>query len=63
MNVYKLCWVLLKAIARGHGTAPLFFDTEGRKFDYHLAYVGSAYCKKLYGIEGPWCITLHEELN
>ncbi len=59
MNVYRLCWLLLKTIFRGKGNAEILFDTEAKKFDYHMAKVGSAYCEK-HAWPTP-AITLHEE--
>lgn len=60
MSACKLFWILFKAIVRGHGNAPVYFDTDARKFEYHMAKVGSAYCQDTHIGEGFW-ITLHEE--
>lgn len=60
MTAYKLCWFLLKAIFKGHGKSPVYFDTDAREFDYHMATVGSAYLEDMQVGEGYW-ITLHEE--
>lgn len=62
MNGYSLLWVLLKAVICGHGSAKVYFDTEARRFKYHLAEVGSAYCEPIVWMEG-WHITLHEDRN
>lgn len=59
MTAYKLWWVLLKAIFCGHGKAPVYFDTEARTFDYHMAKVSAAYCHDPQIGDGHW-ITLHE---
>lgn len=59
MNAYKLFWILLKAILRGHGRAPIYFDTEAREFHYHMACVGYAYCQDA-SLSGEFWITLHE---
>lgn len=62
VSAYKLFWVLLKAIIRGHGKAPVYFDAEARKFDYHMACIGSAYCQLDHSeSDEAWWITLHEE--
>lgn len=45
MTPLKLLWICFKACLRGHWNVPVYFDTEARKFDYHLAKVGSAYCE------------------
>lgn len=60
MNAYKLLWVLFRAVCRGHGKAPIFFDTEARTFDYHMAKVGIAYCERNW-IDDGFQINLHEE--
>lgn len=41
MNVYQLFWFALKAILRGRGSAPVWFDTEARTYEYHYARVSS----------------------
>lgn len=60
MTAYKLFWILLKAICRGHGNAPVYFDTEGRKFEYHFARVGSGDCEEAWTSPHHW-IKLYEE--
>lgn len=60
MNAYKLWWVITKAILTGHGRALVWFDTEARTYDYHMALVGSAYCEDPQLGEGHE-IHLHEE--
>lgn len=62
MNGYKLFWLALKSILRGHGKAPVFFDTEARQYDYHMAHVARGYCEKVgYTKDEEWWITLHED--
>jgi hypothetical protein len=60
MTTYRLFWILLKAICRGYGQSPVYFDTEARKFEYHMAKVGRAYCEDSQIGDGFWII-LHEE--
>lgn len=64
MTAFKLWRILLKAIFLGHGSAPIYFDTEARKFNYHMAKIGSAYCQPdQSGSPAAWWITLHEEIE
>lgn len=49
MSVYKLFWILFKEILRGKGNSSVFFDTEARTYEYHLALVGYAGCSDMYG--------------
>ena len=62
MTGYSMLWLALKSVLRGHGNAPVFFDTEAREYRYHLAKIGRGYCQKVGCTkEEPWYITLHEE--
>lgn len=60
-SIYKLFWICFKAVLMGRGKCDIAFDTEGRKFNYHLAKVGSGHVERLYGVEGPYILSLHEE--
>lgn len=43
MSVYRLTWACINAILQGYGKQLVFFDTEARTYEYHLALVGSAH--------------------
>lgn len=60
MSAYKLFWMLLKAILCGRGSAPIYFDTEAREFNYHMARIGSAYLVQGLDAKKPWWIVLYE---
>jgi hypothetical protein len=61
MTAKELFDILEQAIHDGHGNAPVYFDTEGRTYNYHMAKVGSAYCQECFGPDTEVWITLHEE--
>lgn len=53
MTINELAAILNKAIESGHGDGPIYFDTDARKFDYHLVAVDSAHYEfeeELYSI-------------
>ena len=54
MTALELYKVLELAIQNGHGNALILFDTEARKFDYHMAKVGSAYLETNFDPENPF---------
>jgi hypothetical protein len=60
MTAQELFNLLEQAIRDGHGNAPIYFDTEAKVWDYHMAKVGKAYCED-FGGQGNFWITLHEE--
>ena len=53
---------LIKILEEGllkHGDdIPIYFDTEARKFDYHMSLIGSAYVNE----EPEKHISLHEDI-
>ena len=61
MTVKELFRILELAIHDGHEDAPIYFDTEARKYEYHMAKVGRAYCQEDIFEYGTSVITLHEE--
>ena len=60
MTVEELFRVLELAIHDGYSNAEILFDTEARKFDYHMAKVGSAYLCTEFDPDRPF-IWLGEE--
>lgn len=60
MTVQELFNFLEQAIDDGKGDSPIYFDTEARTFNYHLAKISRAYCLD-ESREGITCICLHEE--
>lgn len=58
MTADELFRVLELAIHDGYGHAEVMFDTEARKFDFHMASVDSAYLLTDFDPERP-LITLH----
>lgn len=60
MTAQELFDFLEQVVHDGKGDLPVYFDTEAREFNYHLAKIGSAYCLDKYR-EGITCICLHEE--
>lgn len=66
MNINKMLYLLTQAKNRGLKEIAMWFDTEAKKFNYHMAKVGSMYLEKDYMKDGPLdeqslCINLHEE--
>lgn len=39
----------------------VYFDTDARTFDYHLAEIGSVYCNDQPEMDGAECVSLHED--
>ena len=62
MTVEELFRELELAIHDGFGHAEVFFDTEAKTFDYHMAKVGSAYLEKESFADEPF-FSLHEEIK
>lgn len=60
MTIEQLYQVLKKAVDDGHGSGNILFDTEARKFDYHMAKVGSAYVEDQFDPDRPF-LWLSEE--
>lgn len=65
MTAKQLFDILEQAIHDGHGDASVYFDTEGKNYDYHMAKIGSAYdiserMTRFMG-EKKHMISLHEE--
>lgn len=60
MTVYNLAIKCLWMILKGRGKSPIFFDTEGRTFDYHLAHIASAYCEEADS-DYSYFLVLHED--
>ena len=60
MTAEQLFRILELAIHDGYGHAEILFDTEARKFDYHMAKVGSAYLQAEFDPDRPY-ISLHEK--
>jgi hypothetical protein len=60
MTVNDLFKILELAVHDGRGDAPVYFDTDARNFEHHMAKVGSAYCQDVFG-DGTFWLTLHEE--
>lgn len=60
MTAQQLFKVLERAIQDGYGSAEVLFDTEARKFEYHMAKVGTAFLETEIFPERPLVI-LQEE--
>lgn len=60
MTVNELFRVLELAIHDGHGDAQVYFDTEARTYNYHLANIGSAYCQEQYDGADGTAVLLYE---
>ncbi len=43
------------------GELPLYFDTDARKFDYHMARIGSVFCEDSPEMEGMQGIFFYEK--
>jgi len=43
MTAQELFNILEQAIHDGHGDALIYFDTEAKTYNYHMARIGSAY--------------------
>ena len=43
MTVLELSEILNKAIKDNYGHANVYFDTEAKSFEYHLAYIKHAF--------------------
>ena len=60
MKPSELIKVLQEAIDAGlDDETRIYFDTEARKFDYHMAEIDSAYFENQGAMEFPF-ISLHE---
>jgi hypothetical protein len=51
---------LERVVHDGYGHAEILFDTEARKFEYHMAKVDRAYLELDFDPDRPY-ISLHEE--
>jgi hypothetical protein len=57
MTVSELCHFLMDLIKQNKGHLPIYFDTEARTFDFHMARIGSAFCEE----EPIEHVALHED--
>lgn len=55
MTGYELKW-FLENLTHEQLECPVYFDTEARTFDYHMAEIGTAYYEESVNM-----ITLHEK--
>ena len=53
----------LKTLNEEQLKLPLLFDTEARKFDYHMAVIGSVFCEDQEGMGDLAHIWFHEEYS
>ena len=61
ININKMLYLLNKAKSLGLKEIDLYFDTEGRKFDYCMAKIGSLYLEQDWVSGDKVIINLHEE--
>lgn len=60
MNVEELFKILEVAIDEGYGDCPIYFDTDARTFDYHMAKIGRAHVEAVFITDTPF-VWLGEE--
>jgi len=61
MTAQDLFDFLEHVIHNGGGNLPVYFDTEAREFNYHLASIDKAYCNNDESFEEMKHVCLHEE--
>lgn len=59
MTAQQLFDILEQAIHDGHGNALIYFDTEAKTFNYHMARIGSVYDQDMTDFLGEPCHQIH----